>query len=122
VVENIEKQRQPYPNLEAIYILTPCVASTSRLVDDFARKGGPMYAAAHVHFTNGKILNGILTFDYLRSSFYLDPGLDNSVFEDLTRKLRTSDVSKYIQSLKEMYVDFYSKCCFRAVVLLLDLV
>ncbi|KAM3584082.1 syntaxin binding protein 1 [Umbelopsis sp. WA50703] len=86
LVENIEKQRQPYPNLEAIYILTPCVASTSRLVDDFARKGGPMYAAAHVHFTNG---------------------LDNSVFEDLTRKLRTSDVSKYIQSLKEMYVDFY---------------
>jgi hypothetical protein len=53
VVENIEKQRQPYPNLEAIYILTPCSESASRLVDDFARKGGPMYAAAHVHFTNG---------------------------------------------------------------------
>ena len=54
VVENIEKQRQPYPNLEAIYILTPCIDSASRLVDDFARKGGPMYAAAHVHFTSGK--------------------------------------------------------------------
>ncbi|CAO3675534.1 unnamed protein product [Umbelopsis vinacea] len=86
LVENIEKQRQPYPNLEAIYILTPCIESASRLVDDFARKGGPMYAAAHVHFTNG---------------------LDNKVFEELTRKLRVSDVSKYIQSLKEMYVDFY---------------
>jgi hypothetical protein len=35
-------------------------------------------------------------------------GLDNKVFEELTRKLRVSDVSKYIQSLKEMYVDFYS--------------
>ncbi|KAJ2961915.1 hypothetical protein NQZ79_g2914 [Umbelopsis isabellina] len=58
LVENIEKQRQPYPNLEAIYILTPCVASTSRLVDDFARKGGPMYAAAHVHFTNGTFVEG----------------------------------------------------------------
>ncbi|KAI9289574.1 Sec1-like protein [Umbelopsis sp. AD052] len=45
-----------------------------------------MYAAAHVHFTSG---------------------LDNKVFEELTRKLRVSDVSKYIQSLKEMYVDFY---------------
>ncbi|CAO3667744.1 unnamed protein product [Umbelopsis ramanniana] len=86
LVENIEKQRQPYPNLEAIYILTPCIDSASRLVDDFARKGGPMYAAAHVHFTSG---------------------LDNKVFEELTRKLRVSDVSKYIQSLKEMYVDFY---------------
>ncbi|GAB5585417.1 syntaxin binding protein 1 [Umbelopsis nana] len=86
LVENIEKQRQPYPNLEAIYILTPCIESASRLVDDFARKGGPMYAAAHVHFTSG---------------------LEHKVFEELTRKLRVSDVSKYIQSLKEMYVDFY---------------
>ncbi|KAH8549756.1 Sec1-like protein [Umbelopsis sp. PMI_123] len=86
LVENIEKQRQPYPNLEAIYILTPCIESASRLVDDFSRKGGPMYAAAHVHFTSG---------------------LENKVFEELTRKLRVSDVSKYIHSLKEMYVDFY---------------
>lgn len=54
MVENIEKPRQPYPSYEAIYILTPCLESCSRLVDDFSRKEGPMYAAAHVHFINGK--------------------------------------------------------------------
>jgi syntaxin-binding protein 1 len=54
VVENIEKSRTPYPSVEAVYILTPCVESCSRLVDDFARREGPMYAAAHVHFINGK--------------------------------------------------------------------
>lgn len=54
VVENIEKARTPYPSVEAVYILTPCVESCSRLVDDFSRKEGPMYAAAHVHFINGK--------------------------------------------------------------------
>lgn len=54
MVENIEKPRQPYPSYEAIYILTPCIESCSRLVDDFSRAEGPMYAAAHVHFINGK--------------------------------------------------------------------
>jgi syntaxin-binding protein 1 len=54
VVENIEKPRQPYPSYEAIYILTPCIESCSRLVDDFSRPEGKMYAAAHVHFINGK--------------------------------------------------------------------
>ncbi|RUP27344.1 Sec1-like protein [Jimgerdemannia flammicorona] len=55
LVENIEKTRQPYPNLEAIYFLTPCQESINRLVDDFARRQGPMYGAAHVHFTSGRL-------------------------------------------------------------------
>lgn len=53
VVENIEKRRQPYPSLEAIYFLTPCRESILRLVDDFSTKP-PTYKAAHVHFTSGK--------------------------------------------------------------------
>lgn len=56
MVENIEKPRQPYPSYEAVYILTPCIESCTRLVDDFSRKDGPMYAAAHVHFINGIVL------------------------------------------------------------------
>ncbi|KAG0189218.1 vacuolar sorting protein VPS33/slp1 [Apophysomyces sp. BC1034] len=85
LVENIEKPRQPYPSVEAVYILTPCIESCTRLVDDFSRDDGPMYAAAHVHFING---------------------LDNAVFTDFTRKLKATGADKYIQSLKEMYVDF----------------
>lgn len=52
MVENIEKRRQPYPTLEAIYFLTPCRESILRLVDDFSTKT-PTYKAAHVHFTSG---------------------------------------------------------------------
>lgn len=53
-MENIEKSRQPYPSVEAVYILTPCEDSCRRLVDDLARPEGPMYAAAHIHFIQGK--------------------------------------------------------------------
>ncbi|KAI8886747.1 Sec1-like protein [Backusella circina FSU 941] len=85
LVENIEKPRQAYPTYEAVYILTPCIDSCKRLVDDFSLKGGPMYAAGHVHFING---------------------LDNNVFTELTERLRQANASQYIKSLKEMYVDF----------------
>ncbi|KAI8639642.1 Sec1-like protein [Parasitella parasitica] len=85
LVENIEKPRQPYPSYEAIYILTPCIESCSRLVDDFSRKEGKMYAAAHVHFINA---------------------LDNKTFNDFTRLLNAANAANDIRSLKEMYVDF----------------
>lgn len=54
MVENIEKRRQPYPTLEAMYFLTPCRESILRLVDDFSTKP-PTYKAAHVHFTSGTV-------------------------------------------------------------------
>ncbi|KAG2192973.1 hypothetical protein INT46_004221 [Mucor plumbeus] len=85
LVENIEKPRQPYPSYEAIYILTPCIESCSRLVDDFSRKEGKMYAAAHVHFINA---------------------LDNNTFDEFTRLLNAANAANDIRSLKEMYVDF----------------
>jgi syntaxin-binding protein 1 len=53
VIENIERPRQAYPTLEAIYFLTPCKESVLRLIDDFTVKG-PMYKGAHVHFTSGE--------------------------------------------------------------------
>ncbi|CAO3670948.1 unnamed protein product [Rhizopus stolonifer] len=83
VVENIEKRRQPYPSLEAIYFLTPCLDSIYRLVDDFSTK--PTYKAAHVHFTSG---------------------LSDEMFSELNQKLKSSGVSEYVLGLKELYVDF----------------
>ncbi|KAL1917572.1 uncharacterized protein VTP21DRAFT_3965 [Calcarisporiella thermophila] len=85
LVENITKQRQPYPSLEAIYLLTPVPASFKRLIEDFSRPQGPMYAAAHLIFTSG---------------------LSDKLFEDLNTRLKSSGVGRYIKGLKEIYVDF----------------
>lgn len=99
MVENIEKPRQPYPSYEAVYILTPCIESCSRLVDDFSRKDGPMYAAAHVHFINGIFL-------FFKRKLTLVLALDNHVFTELTQMLNAANAANHIKSLKEMYVDF----------------
>ncbi|GAA5812262.1 hypothetical protein MFLAVUS_005712 [Mucor flavus] len=86
LVENIERKRQAYPTLEAIYFLTPCRESILRLVDDFSRT--PTYKAAHVHFTSG---------------------LNDQLFADLNQRLKSTGASDYVQSLKELYVDFMVK-------------
>ncbi|CAO3662477.1 unnamed protein product [Umbelopsis vinacea] len=84
IIENIERPRQAYPTLEAIYFLTPCKESVLRLIDDFTVKG-PMYKGAHVHFTSA---------------------LDDELFNEFNRRLKSRNASQYILRLKEMYVDF----------------
>ncbi|KAI8053210.1 Sec1-like protein [Syncephalis plumigaleata] len=88
LVESIEKKRQPFTNLEALYILTPCVESVFLMIQDLSNGGpggrpGSMYAAAHVFFTHT---------------------LDDMLF----KKITTSKASPLIRSLKELYVDFYA--------------
>ncbi|KAK9729404.1 syntaxin binding protein 1, variant 3 [Basidiobolus ranarum] len=81
LLENIEFNRQPFPDLEAVYLLTPTFESVFRLLEDFCSKKGPMYAAAHVFFTSG---------------------LDEQMFE----KISSSRAMKFIKTLQELYVDF----------------
>ncbi|CAO3622659.1 unnamed protein product [Cunninghamella blakesleeana] len=85
IIENIEKPRQPYPTLDAIYFLTPCRESILRLIDDFSAYKEPLYNAAHIYFTSG---------------------LDDDLFADLNKRLKSSGASEYIHGLKEMYVDY----------------
>jgi hypothetical protein len=51
-VENIEVRRQPMPDVEALYLLSPSEGAVQRLKQDFADPAHPMYAAAHVYFTS----------------------------------------------------------------------
>ena len=51
VVEPISLQRQPFPELEALYFLSPSVKSIEFLNDDFEDKTTPQYAAAHIFVT-----------------------------------------------------------------------
>lgn len=105
MVENIEKPRQPYPSYEAIYILTPCIESCSRLVDDFSRAEGPMYAAAHVHFINGKERQAKIQKGMIFLTIF-SLGLENNTFNEFTHLLNAANAANDIRSLKEMYVDF----------------
>ncbi|KAF9166128.1 vacuolar sorting protein VPS33/slp1 [Actinomortierella ambigua] len=81
LLENMEKPRQAYPSLEAVYILTPCIDSINRLIDDYPAQGQPKYKAAHVLFSG-------------------------PLGDRLFGKLRQSGISNYIQTLKELYIDF----------------
>ena len=58
MVENIEKIRQPYPQLEAIYILSSTNESIDRVIEDFS-KTTPLYLAANLFFVSGNYNNYI---------------------------------------------------------------
>jgi syntaxin-binding protein 1 len=85
VVEPLEKRRQPYPTLEAVYLMAPTADGIQRIIDDFTRgkfnPDGRLYAAAHLFFTSS---------------------LDDRLFF----KLKSSPASQYVKTLKEIFIDF----------------
>ncbi|KAJ3259941.1 vacuolar sorting protein VPS33/slp1 [Boothiomyces macroporosus] len=80
VIEDMSQKRQPYPNYEAIYFVTPTAKTIDRIIADFKQEK-PSYLAAHIFFISG---------------------LDEPLFD----KIKKSGISKFIKSLKEMNVDF----------------
>jgi len=51
IVETLEKARQPMPNMDAIYLISPTEESINKLIGDFKTSNSALYKAAHVYFT-----------------------------------------------------------------------
>ncbi|CAB3406411.1 unnamed protein product [Caenorhabditis bovis] len=80
VVEDLSKRREPFPNIDAIYIMKATRDSIDRLSLDFTSKTGQY---RHIHL------------------FFL-----NSCPDDLFRRLSKSCVSKRIRTLKELMISY----------------
>ncbi|KAJ3410635.1 vacuolar sorting protein VPS33/slp1 [Chytridiales sp. JEL 0842] len=88
IVESLERRRQPFADLEAIYFITPTPESIDLVIADYTR-GRPPYAAAHLFFTAG-------------------------LPETLFQKVKNSPLQRYVKTLRELSVDFvaYEHHCF----------
>ncbi|KAL1916713.1 uncharacterized protein VTP21DRAFT_5417 [Calcarisporiella thermophila] len=85
LVENLERPRNPYPDLEALYLLTPSVESITRFVNDFSPPSQSKYAAAHLLFTSS---------------------LNEQHYGVLNQLLKKAAADRYVLSLKEIHTDF----------------
>lgn len=50
IVENLEKLRQPFPDMDVVYFIMPTLSSTEKLLKDFSDPSRPMYGHVHVVF------------------------------------------------------------------------
>ncbi|KAI8841646.1 Sec1-like protein [Chytriomyces cf. hyalinus JEL632] len=80
IVEMLELKRQPFPDLDAVYLLAPTPDSVELLIGDYS-KGKPPYAAVHIFFISA---------------------LSDTLFE----KIQKSPIQKHVQTLKELNMDF----------------
>jgi len=81
IVETVEKQREPMPAMEAIYLITPTMKSVRCLMSDFQSQNRTQYRAAHVYFTEA---------------------LPEEMFKEICNSL----AAKRIKSLKEINIAF----------------
>lgn len=85
LIEPLEKRRQPYAAMEAIYLCRPSADSVNRIIEDFTassqNKTGQLYLGAHLFFTG-------------------------QVDDRLFHRLKSSQASKHIKTLRELYLDY----------------
>ncbi|KAI8609559.1 Sec1-like protein [Chytriomyces sp. MP71] len=80
IVEMLELNRQPFPDMDCVYIIAPTPESVDLLINDYT-KGKPPYAAVHLFFI---------------------AALSDTLFE----KIQKSPIQKHVQTFKELNMDF----------------
>ena len=60
MVESLEKKRQPFPQLEAVYIVSN--QSITKVLSNFDRRDKPLYGAAHI-FSITRLLRFMFRFE-----------------------------------------------------------
>ena len=57
LVEKLELNRQPFPDIDVIYLATPTAASVQRIAKDFENKQKPRYGNVHIHFLESVLIS-----------------------------------------------------------------
>ncbi|KAJ2472622.1 syntaxin binding protein 1 [Coemansia sp. RSA 2322] len=84
-VQLITKNRQPYPDADAVYVLIPCAESIAQVIDDFT-----------------SVADDAQRLKYSRAHLFFTGALSDSLFS----RLSTSPAAPYIKGIAELFVEY----------------
>lgn len=56
LVEQLAKNRQPFPDMDVIYLAAPTIESVKRISDDFENRQKAKYGNVHIFFIDSVLL------------------------------------------------------------------
>ena len=101
LVETVEKKRQPYPTMDAVYFISPeqgTKSSSSVVCNDFSDKI-PMYKSVHLFFTNGIYTNIAIKCNYIKNVCI-------EVQQSLFQMLATCPAGPMVKSFQEVFLEY----------------
>ena len=97
LVEQLVKNRQPFREMDVIYLVSPTVEAATRIVEDFPSENKAKYGGVHIYF-----LDVVCTFS--SSSSLLTP---YQVSDEVTRTIQASSLlCQKIKTFKELNLHF----------------
>ncbi len=105
MVEDLAKKRSPKPQYDALYFIQSSMDSVNKIVEDF--RAIPPYASVNIFVTGGKPKKFVGFFWWIPfknlTHLYLE------LTDTMLNKLKQSPVGQYIQTLKELHIDYLGK-------------
>lgn len=100
LVENLNKNRQPFPEMDVVYFLTPSTASVNHMLADFENPKKPKYGNVHCIFTESVSILFIFSCMFLILILFQIPAEVVSMIQS-----HGNFVSR-VKTFKELNVDF----------------
>ncbi|KAJ2850044.1 syntaxin binding protein 1 [Coemansia brasiliensis] len=86
-IQLLTRSRQPYPDIDAVYIIVPCADSISRVISDFK-----------VDLNTGEVIHR----QYARAHLFFTGALSDALLDHL----RSSSAAPFIKAATELYIEY----------------
>lgn len=107
IVEQLKMNRQPFPDMEVVYLMNPSDDSVDHVLSDFESRSKAKYKKVHLVFLNKVIIIIIISVRNVLANLFMIIFLFFQVSNELFGKIQKNGLLiSRLESFKEIYLDF----------------